>query len=357
MNSILRDPTVRRMTMCAASLAVIGFVGGALVGHHWRAQDHQRWDAAPAEPSQQPREDGFPQESKAEPERVGAPAAEPPRPDALGVDARPDASYDALRRAIELFRKGDMAGGDRVKAELTDPVERSLSEWVAVRFGWVGFERIAAFTRDHPDWPAMAALGRRAEEALLVARKPAAVVRAFFAEQQPTTAAGKVALALALKSEGAEREAAALVRDAWRNDTFGREFEAKILDLFPGVLAQVDHRNRMEHFLFKESWTAALRVAGYASKAYVLLAKARVAVGQEADDAQKALEAVPPSLRYETSYLFARVRFLRRRDNPDEAVRVLADVSRDPVVLADGDGWWAERRLIARKLLDTGDVL
>ena len=165
MNSILRDPTVRRITMCAASLAVIGFVGGALVGPHRRAQDHQRWDAAPAEPSQQSREDGPPQESKAEPERVGAPAAEPPRPDALGVDARPDASYDALRRAIELFRKGDMAGGDRAKAGLTDPVERSLSEWVAVRFGWVGFERIAAFMRENPDWPAMAALGRRAEEA------------------------------------------------------------------------------------------------------------------------------------------------------------------------------------------------
>jgi soluble lytic murein transglycosylase len=357
MTSILRDPTVRRITMCAASLAVIGFVGGALVGPHRRAQDHQRWDAAPAEPSQQSREDGLPQEAKAEPERVGAPAAEPPRPDALGVDARPDASYDALRRAIELFRKGDMAGGDRAKAGLTDPVERSLSEWVAVRFGWVGFERIAAFMRENPDWPAMAALGRRAEEALLVARKPAAVVCAFFAEQPPTTAAGKVALALAHKSEGAEHEAAALVRDAWRNDTFGRELEAKILDLFPGLLTQVDHRDRMEHFLFRENWTSALRAAAYASKDYVLLAKARMAIRQEADDAQKALDAVPPSLRYETSYLFAKAQFLRRRDKLDEAVQVLADVSRDPDILADGDGWWVERRIVARELLDRGDAL
>src|SRR3954470_3065371 len=356
MTSILRDPTVRRITMCAASLAVIGFVGGALVGHHRRAQDHQRWDAAPAEPSQQPREDGVPQESKAEPERVGAPAAEPPRPDALAVDARPDASYDAVRRVIELFRKGDMAGGDRAKGELTDPVERSLSEWVAVRFGWVGFERIAAFIRENPEWPVMAALGRRAEEALLVARKPAAFVRAFFAEQQPATAAGKVALALALKSEGAEREAAALVRDAWRNDTFGREFEAKILDLFPGVLAQVDHRDRMERFLFKESWSSALRAAAYASKDYVLLAKARVAVGEEAGNAQKALDAVPPSLRYETSYLFAKAQFLRRKEKLDEAAKVLADVSRDPDILVDADEWWVERRLLARKLLDKGDA-
>ena len=62
----------------------------------------------------------------------------------------------------------------------------------------------------------------------------------------------------------------------------------------------------MERFLFREDWASALRAAGYASKDYVLLAKARIAVGQEADDAQRALDAVPPSLRYETSYLFAR---------------------------------------------------
>jgi soluble lytic murein transglycosylase len=351
------DPKTRRMAACAASLAVIGFVGGALIGHPRRAQDNSRENAISVEPSQQAREDGLPQEPAVRPEPVEAPAAEPPRPDALGVDVLPDASYDALRRAIELFRKGGMAGGDREKARLTDPVERSLSEWVAVRFGWVGFERIAAFRRDHPDWPVMAPLDRRAEEALLVARKPAAVVRAFFAEQQPTSAAGKVALALALKSDGLENEAAALVRDAWRNDTFGREFEAKILGLFPGVLTEVDHRDRMERFLFKEDWASALRAASSASKDYVLLAKARIAVGQEADTAQKALDAVPPSLRYETSNLFAKVRFLRRRDKLDEAVRVLADVSRDPDILADGDGWWAERRLIARELLDRGDII
>src|SRR4051794_21428254 len=134
------------------------------------------------------------------------------------------------------------------------------------------FDRIAAFARYHPDWPVMAVLSRRAEEALLVARKPPAVVRAFFAERRPTGAAGKVALALALKRDGLEYEAATLVRDAWRNDTFGRELEARILGLFPGVLTQVDHRDRMERFLFREDWASALKAAGYAGNDYVLLA-------------------------------------------------------------------------------------
>ena len=32
-------------------------------------------------------------------------------------------------------------------------------------------------------------------------------------------------------------------------------------------------------------------------------------------------------------------------------------MSRDPDILADGDGWWLERRIIARELLDRGDAL
>src|SRR3712207_8595066 len=51
--------------------------------------------------------------------------------------------------------------------------------------------------------------------------------------------------------------------------------------LFRSVLTQVDHRDRMERLLFKEDWASALRAAGYASKEYVLLAKARTALGQD----------------------------------------------------------------------------
>ena len=206
-----------------------------------------------------------------------------------------------------------MTGGDRVKSELLDPLDRELGEWAAVHFGSVGFDRIAAFTREHPDWPVMAALRRRAEEALLAARKPAAAVRAFFVERPPTGAEGKVALALALKTDGADGEARALVRDAWRNHIFGSEFEAKVLDLFAGVLTPVDHRERMERFLLKESWASALRAAAYAGNDYVLLAKARIAVTQQAGDAQKALDTVPASLRYDSSYFLATVQFLGDR--------------------------------------------
>jgi soluble lytic murein transglycosylase len=212
------------------------------------------------------------------------------------------------------------------------------------------------FIRSHPTWPVTATLRRRAEEFLFIEKKPAAVVRAYFATQRPVTATGKLALALAFKSEGLDRDAAALVRETWRRDAFGADFEKRILEAFPGLLTQADHRYRMERFLFKENWGAALRAAERAGKDYVTLVKARQAVVRKAGNAAKTLDAVPPSLREDTSYIFSRAQHLRRNNKEEEAARLIAGVTRDPSVLGDGDEWWTERRLIARELLDRGDA-
>jgi soluble lytic murein transglycosylase len=275
--------------------------------------------------------------------------APPKKPSSVGLAS--------LRQAIELYRKGDLSGGDQARGSLSDGASRTLTEWLAVRYGGaaVGFNRVVGFMRDNPDWPVTAALRRRAEEFLLLERKPAALVRAYFATQRPITPTGKLALALAFKSDGLDRDATALIRETWREDTFGHEFETKIIENFPGVLTEADHRFRMERLLFKENWQAALRAAGYAGKDYATLVKARIAVVKRAGNVAKALDAVPASLRADTSYIFSRAQNFRRSDKPAEAAQAIAEVTQDPAVLVDGDQWWTERRLIARKLLDQGD--
>jgi soluble lytic murein transglycosylase len=348
MRFMTRELPMSRLAMYAASLAIIGFIGGAVVGSHPGPEEESRAHrvAGQSEPIRQSEENAVSQE--AEPQRVDPLAAET-APEEAGVASAgaTGPAVTGLGLALDLYRKGDMTGGDRAKSELPDPLDRELSEWAAVHFGLVSFDRIAAFTREHPDWPVMAALRRRAEEALLAARKPAVAVRTFFAERPPTGAEGKVALALALRTAGADEEAKALVRDAWRTHIFGSEFEAKVLDLFGGVLTQVDHRERMERFLLKESWASALRAAAYAGNDYVLLAKARIAVAQQTGDAQKALDAVPASLRSERSYLLARVQFLRRQEKLDEVRQVLATVT--PLQSADGDHCQASAAVISAR--------
>ncbi|WP_431310951.1 transglycosylase SLT domain-containing protein [Methylobacterium nigriterrae] len=268
-----------------------------------------------------------------------------------------DTDVTLLRQAIDLYRKGKVADGDRVRDGLTDPAARALLEWIAIRAGaGIGFERTVAFTRAHPNWPAGPLLRRRAEESLLSERKSPATVRAFFATSKPASAPGKFALALAFRADSLDEDAAALVRELWRDEIFGRTLESKVLDAFPNVLTRIDHRTRMERALLKEDWDAAGRAAGYAGGSYGSLVRARRAVEDKSSGALAALNAVAPSLRNDSSYLLSRAQYHRRADRTAEAAAILAKAPTNPDVLVDGDEWWVERRIVARKLLDLGDA-
>ncbi|WP_245416098.1 lytic transglycosylase domain-containing protein [Microvirga sp. 17 mud 1-3] len=264
---------------------------------------------------------------------------------------------DYLPLILKAYRSGDGAEAQILETKLTQPASLALAEWFAIRSGApMGFDRITGFRKAYPDWPQTAQFRRRAEEALVAERRPSAQVRAFFAEQKPVTAGGRIALAFAYKTDGQDQEANALIRQVWREDSFGPEWESRILDRFPGVLAQADHRFRMERLLFKESWGAAQRAAGYAGKNYETLVKARTDLYRGKKKAEKAFASVPADLRKDPSYLFSRALYLRRANKLAEAAAVMAQAPRDPELLVDGDEWWAERRLVARALLDKGDA-
>ena len=292
------------------------------------------------------------------PDAAVTPAAPVPEvPDLARPKASGETDLTLLRGAIDLYRKGKVSDADRMAEGFTDPAARALLQWVAIRAGaGIGFERTVAFTRANPDWPGGPLLRRRAEETLLSERKAPATVRAFFASAKPTSAPGKFALALALRAEGLEADAADLVRDLWRNETFGRNLEAKVQDAFPDLLTRIDHRFRMERALLKEDWETAGRAAAFAGGGYASLVRARRAVEDKSSGAAAALSAVPPSLRGDVSYLFSRAQYFRRADKPVEAAAVLATAPTNPDVLVDGDEWWVERRIVARKLLDAGDA-
>ncbi|MBB4039493.1 soluble lytic murein transglycosylase [Microvirga flocculans] len=262
-----------------------------------------------------------------------------------------------LQGIFKAYRDNDLTEAEVLKTKLAQPAAQALAEWFAIRSGLpVGLDRIMAFRRDNPDWPVTSQIRRRSEDALLAERRSPSEVRAFFAQQPPVTAAGRIALAFALKTDGAEQEASELIRHVWREDTFGPDVERRILDRFPGLLAQPDHRFRMERLLLKENWGGAQRAAGYAGKDYGLLVKARMAVFQGKKKAEKAFAAVPAPLRGDPSFLFSRALLQRRSNNLVEAADIIMQAPRDPELRVDGDEWWAEQRLIARSLLDKGNA-
>ncbi len=304
----------------------------------------------------------------AEPE--GSVASNPPQPVARGPESeRPSEPAEVLARhstrdvaafteAIVSYKGGDLARGDLAAEAVEAPLLRAALEWVALRKSprEAGFERLQAFAAAHADWPGLPWLRKRGEEALLGDRKNGDLVKAYFAHAQPQTPAGKLALASVLMQDGENAAAARLVRSVWRADDINAWLEAKIRTDHGGLLDRSDHKYRADRLLYKAGQAAAaMRAANLAGADVLALAKARALVEAEAPS-DRAMAAVAAALRSDPGYLFARIQLLRRAGKIREAADILLTAPRETAAIVDGDAWWIERRLVARKILDLGDA-
>lgn len=294
----------------------------------------------------------------AAPPRSPAPAAPPTAPAEI-VQPPERIDLEPLRKAVEAYRRGRLEEGDAIARGIDDKAARGMLEWTALRSlaNVVRFERIAEFLDAFPNYPGTLPFRRRAEAALISDRRAPKTVRAFFHGREPISPAGRVALARALAAEGNKDEALALVRRTWLKDHLGAGLEKLVLDNFGDKLTTADHRLRTERYLFAANGEAALRNAARVSPDYVALAKVRLASAKaKGPIAQKQIDAVPAALKKDISFAFLQAQQARRSGKNADAAKALAEVPRDPALLGDGDGWWEERRLIARKLLDEGDT-
>jgi soluble lytic murein transglycosylase len=269
---------------------------------------------------------------------------------ALGLDPT------GLTEALARYNAGDLAGGDTAATASRDTIVRTALEWTALH-GFpphaIGIARLKAFAAAHPDWPARGWLDRRIEEAAAVG--PPAEQRAFFAANPPDTLTAKLAAVKLLEADGKTAEAAALVKTLWREQELAGGLEAKLKAEYGQYLDKADHKFRADRLLYKEQTEAGLRAAALAGPDVLALAHLRVAMIHDAAT-DKMFAAVPAALQADPAFLLARIQKLRRADKAREAAALMQAAPRDPKVLVNGDEWWVERRLIARKLLDLGDA-
>jgi soluble lytic murein transglycosylase len=270
----------------------------------------------------------------------------------------PSASISAdapkIKDAIARLDKGQMADALAIRATLKDRAAVTLFDWLLIRAAsrQVGFQMIAGFLNDNPDWPARKLIRKRAEEALYLEDLDAGTIRTFLGNETPESGLGKLALA---RISG-KKEAASLVKRVWRDDDLTPDTEKKVLAEFGDYLTDADHAARADHFFYHSDTTAGLRNAARAGSAYQPIAKARAAVVRKAKNADELLNAVPAKLRNQPGYQYAKIRRLLSQDKDKEAANVMLAVSRDPNALVDTAEWWERRRWLARDILDLGDA-
>jgi len=262
---------------------------------------------------------------------------------------------ETLESVIELVRKRKAADATNAAAGISDPVARKLAEWIILRSEDNGatVERYRAFLSANPSWPSQTFLRRRLEAAMWDDRRDESVAWSWFENESPISAKGRFTLARAMLARGDRANAERLVREAWRSDPMSEETENNALDQFGALLTPGDQKARMDTLLYGSENEAALRAAKRLGAGYVALAKARIAAVKKAPNARALLDAVPRELHSDPGFIFSKIQLLRREEKFAEAAQLMLSAPKDPGRLHNLDEWWIERRLLARKMIDT----
>jgi soluble lytic murein transglycosylase len=268
------------------------------------------------------------------------------------------ADIGLVKQVIDASRKGNEVVADVAQKSITDPVARKLAEWILLRSDNTKptFQRYANFVNANPSWPHSPLFRRRAENALWNDKIDDASVRAFFAQQKPTTAKGRYVLARALLAQGDREGAASLVRFAWRHQDCSQDVEKTVLEMFGSMLTAADHKIRMDQRFYDDDPDAGMRAAERIGGSELDVARAWSAVIKKAGNAKALLDAVPASAQKDPGYIYARAQWLRKNDKPEEAGKLILTASKDPAAQVDVNQWWQERRILIRNLLDNEDA-
>jgi peptidoglycan lytic transglycosylase len=282
-----------------------------------------------------------------------------PLPSDQSTESAPQLSRDlaATKQAIELVRHRKFSEATALAASISDPVARKLVEWALLRNSdnKVEFDRYAVFIEANADWPSIPLLRRLAEATLWQDRHNAATVRRFFGEQ-PVSTIGRLALARVLLGEGDRARAKREVRAVWQSAEMSAGLEATVADAFHDELSLADDTARMDRRIGAKDFGAAMRAAKRLGPAQVAIVKACDAAEATSAKSAALLEAVPSEARGDLGYALCRLHWLLARNELAAAVKVVAESGREDLQHQDTDEWWRECRLLARRLIDLGDV-
>ena len=242
----------------------------------------------------------------------------------------------------------------------TDPQTAKLLSELLTWVGYVNgadatFTTLRHFHETHSDWPRGLTLRRRVEETI-TSRTPSAAILAWFSDNPPVTARGRLRYAEALFDEGRTAEAVAWLREGWRISRLSRSEERQILRRRGEHLTEADHIARVDYLLWKRARSDAHRMLSYLPEDRKLLAQARIALIGFAWNVDRRIAAVPARLKDNAGLVYDRVYWRRVKGKHESARELLLSAPVNGEEILRPDRWWRERHFQARRALRRGEV-
>jgi len=272
----------------------------------------------------------------------------------LPAAAQSAAEKAAAPQFFAAAERQNWADARNIASAARSPLLAKLAAWLEYNApgSRASFDEIAAFLKANPDWPNQAALRRAAEEAMPSDISERATL-AWFADHEPRTTQGRMRLIVALQNSGRHEEAVAYLRKTWIAANFGADEERDFLKAHGGQLRRQDHQARVDRLLWDGRGWEAERILKHLDAGDQRVAQARIQLRGMGSAVDAAIRRVPKELLNDPGLVYERVRWRRRKDLDVEARQLLAN---PPKELVRPDAWWAERAILARRALRTGEA-
>ena len=263
-----------------------------------------------------------------------------------------------LRRAIDQARRGDVNGARAARDGLSDPLARKVATWVLADSDGesLGFAEVDAARRELADWPHPSRREAAAERLLSTSGKSPAQIVQYFADDEPETAQGAMALADAYRMQGKTAQANALIRHWWRDKSFDADAQRTMLSRFAAALTPDDYVRRVDIALYNSNTAAARDLLPLLPADQQQAAEVRLAYRANAANANALAEALPPSVANSPGVVFEHAAYLRRHNLENLALGLVKDFPQDIVTPEQAKAVWEERRHLILAALKSGDA-
>jgi soluble lytic murein transglycosylase len=254
------------------------------------------------------------------------------------------------RAAFAAAHSGDWTAAHRAASQANVRLPAKILRWLELmRSDMAGFSDIVDFAERNPSWPSLGMLRHRAERT--IAEVPDSVLAPYFQDYPPVTVDGKLRFADILAASGRRDASLALIRQLWIATDLGPEDEALVLARHDGDIRAEDHIARLDRLIWDGQNAAAKRQLPRVPENWRLLAEARLGLASLQAGGDAVVARVPSELQRDPGLVFELARWNRRKDLLENAAQIFQSPPRN---LVRPPAWWAERDILVRRLLDSG---
>ncbi|HEX4180509.1 MAG TPA: lytic transglycosylase domain-containing protein [Caulobacteraceae bacterium] len=259
--------------------------------------------------------------------------------------------------ALGSARRGDSAAVQSDIAQMADPVARKLAFWAMVDSGGeqLTFYQLDQARRDFAGWPRASHRQLAAERAIATSGLDPQRIVNWFATAVPTSPEGAMALASAYEQLNRRSDAQQLIELWWRTRNFDLGPQSAMMSRFGDLLTPDDYARRADMLLYGTQGPGAHALIALLPPDQQALARARIALRDNAPNAAALVSALPASVSDDPGLQVERAHYLQKHNLDALALALVPNFPAHPPGDEAAGHIWAIRKPLINSAMRTGD--